>query len=63
MNDSTTGDGPPTETEQPAAESELCKAEKQQRAEKCNQRHAAPVPGEPRQLFWAAETKLLFQFV
>ena len=54
MHDSTTGDGPPTETEQPAAESELCKAEKQQRAEKCNQRHAAPVPGEPRQLFWAA---------
>ena len=38
------GDGPPSTPEQLAAESELCKAEKQQRAEKCNQRHATPVP-------------------
>ena len=42
---SNTGDGPPSTTEQLAAESELCKAEKQQRAEKRNQRNATPVPG------------------
>ena len=39
------GDGPSSTTEQLAAESELCKAEKQQRAEKRNQCNATPVPG------------------
>ena len=39
------GDGPPSTTEQLAAKSELCEAEKQQRAEKRNQRNATPVPG------------------
>ena len=40
-----TGDGPSSKTEQPAAKSELGEEEKQQRAEKCNQRHATSVPG------------------
>ena len=40
-----TGDGSPTAADESSTASQLCEAEKQQRAQKCNQRNATPVPG------------------
>ena len=40
-----TGDGSPPAANESSTASELCEAEKQQRAQKCNQRNATPVPG------------------
>ena len=39
------GDGSPTAANEPSTASQLCEAEKQQRAQKCNQRNATPIPG------------------
>ena len=40
-----TGDGSPPAADESSTASELCEAEKQQRAQKCNQRNATPIPG------------------
>ena len=39
------GDGSPTAADESSTASQLCEAEKQQRAQKCNQCNATPVPG------------------